>query len=240
MKKYLILLLINVLLSFAYDNTTYYVLAKSGLNLRAEASTSAKVLTLVPYGESVTILVQGVAGITIDGVNSSWCKVKYKDFTGFLVNIYLIPHKVPLVNTKSIDDYFAQVTTVGYKTDEFTNTVYADEGHATLRKVLFKNGMEIHHTVYYDATGGTYFFPNWEQQTVFLLLKQIHDFKVLNDYAISFPTSSKTYKKGVKTVNVKVSENKILISYVEDSVYDIIISFTDNQVVVKYFRSIKQ
>lgn len=236
MKKYFFLFLLGTLLSYA--NSTFYVLAKSGLNLRAGANTTAKVLTTVAYGEQVEVLDDNQGDITIDGMKGTWCKVKYKNTEGFLVNLYLIPHKAPVGTVETLDDYFSQVSTVAYKTEAFKKTIVEDDAFASIQKTLYKNGMEIHTAGYYEAGGSTYFLPNWDLESAFLLLKQINNFKVLNEYNIAFPTSSKVYKKGDNTVDVKMSDNKIMISYAEGVGIDITISLRDNQVIVEFFSGV--
>lgn len=237
MKKYLFLFLIGTLVSSA-ANGAYYILAKSGLNLRAEANTSSKVLTTVAYGEEVTVLSGYEGNITIDGMNGNWAKVKYKGSVGFLVSLYLTPHKAPVGAVESLDDYFNQVSTVAFKTEAIKNEMRGEDDFSSIQKTLYKNGMEIHSARYYEAAGDTYFFPHWQMETAFLLLKQIKHFNIINEYAIAYPTSNKVYKKGEKTVDVKVSENKIVISYEEGAIYDIIISYRDNQVIVEFFSGV--
>lgn len=221
------------------DNASFYILAKSGLNLRATASTTGKVLTTIAYGEEVTVTNAYVGeSITLDGMNGFWSKVRYKGQEGYLVNLYLSPEKMPVGITNTLDDYFSQLSTIAYKSEVFTNTigeVGEDEGQTTLQKVLYKNGMEIHQVSYYESGGATYFFPNWTREQVFQLLKQIKSFKVINDYNIAFPTSNKVYKKGDNTVEVKVNaEGKISITYEEGAYYEIYISYRDSQIVVEF------
>ncbi|HTF82800.1 MAG TPA: SH3 domain-containing protein [Cytophagales bacterium] len=237
MKKLLLLILCMLSLSIWAGNSLFYVIAKSGLNLRTEANTTAKVLATVGYGDEVTLITPFVSEIKIDGMNGHWCKVMYKNMTGYLVNLYLIPNKVPVGSTESINDYFAQVSTVAFKTPVFTNTlgeVTEDEGQTTLQKTLYKNGMEVHEAGYYEGSGASYYFPNWSTENVFLLLKQINGFKVLNEFSIAFPTVNKVYKKGDKTVDVKIKDDKINISYEEGAFYEIEIYYKDSQIVVEY------
>lgn len=235
MKKLLFIFLFKTVLASA-AHTTFYVIAKSGLNLRAEANTTAKVLATVAYGEEVTVLYKR-GDIAIDGINGSWCQVKYKDNVGALVDIYLVPTKPPLLNTQSLDDYFTQLSTVAFKTEILKEIRPAEEIEGpspTLQKTYYKNGMEIHHVVYYEIVGNTYFFPHWSKEKVFVLLKQIKDFNALNDYAITYPTSSKVYKKGNKVMDVKVTTEKIDITYVDKLEYFIVIYEKDNQVMVEF------
>ena len=53
---------------------------RQDVNLRTRASTSSKMLERVPCGKTVEILKYG----------SEWCKVKYKNITGYMMTQYLI------------------------------------------------------------------------------------------------------------------------------------------------------
>ena len=59
---------------------TVYCADGGKLNLRKTASSSAKVLTRIPNGTTLTILEKG----------SRWCKVTYKDETGYVMSSFLI------------------------------------------------------------------------------------------------------------------------------------------------------
>jgi hypothetical protein len=238
MQKLLFLSIYILIINIFAENQPFYTIAKSGLNLRAEANTSSKVLTTIAYGEEVIIVTNYVADIKVDNMSGYWVKVKYKNLTGFLVNIYLVPNKAPLGTINSLSDYFSQISTMAYKTEEIKNGNFTDdsEGYSSIQKTLYKNGMEIHYFTGYEFGEQTYFLPNWSKENTFLLLKSITDFKILNDFSIVYPTANKVYKKGEKTVDVKVDANSgiIHISYEEGAMYEITISYQSNQAIVTF------
>ena len=73
------------------------VFAVSGLNLRAEPDTNAKVIAKIAYAEKVQI-VDPITGFfeTIEDRTGYWFKVQYKNQEGFLFSGYL---------TKSFSQY---------------------------------------------------------------------------------------------------------------------------------------
>ena len=52
---------------------------KGTLNLRAEPSSSAKVLARIPYGTE----------LEVESINSEWSKTKYESHTGYVMNKFL-------------------------------------------------------------------------------------------------------------------------------------------------------
>lgn len=110
LRFFFILLLCKATLSAqAVDPTLHTVIATSGINLRAAASTSAEVLTAIPFGERVNVFdlceysrdtigkmsdyyrmhghLQDAASEAV--VEGSWIQVTYGADTGFVFNAYL-------------------------------------------------------------------------------------------------------------------------------------------------------
>lgn len=217
----------------------YYVFAKSGLNLRAAANTGATVLTTIAYGEVVNVEQYYVDGVKIEGVDCYWVKVKYKNYTGFLVDMYLIPNKPPIANTASIDEYFSQVSTLAFKTDKVDNGNPVDsDNHNSIQKNIYKNNMEVHNMYGYEYSRITYFFPYWSKEQVFNLLKSIGEFKILNEFGLGSPGLSKVYKKGESVLDVQVSPESIKLYNVDGAEYDLEILDQGNQIVLIVSSSI--
>ena len=63
----------------SYGNAAYVTTGGGSLNLRAEARTSAKVLTTIPNGAQLVITQRG----------SGWCAVSYNGYSGFVMTSFL-------------------------------------------------------------------------------------------------------------------------------------------------------
>ncbi len=70
-----------------------YVTAKSGLNLRAKPSASAKKTGALPAGSRVTVLRRMPNAVTIGGKSGHWTKVKGIGGTGWAFGAYLTSKK---------------------------------------------------------------------------------------------------------------------------------------------------
>lgn len=73
-----------------------YVYATSGLNLRATAGTDGQILTVIPFGERVTILDDSTAVERIDWLEGKWVQVSYQGTQGYLFSAYL--SDLPILN----------------------------------------------------------------------------------------------------------------------------------------------
>jgi hypothetical protein len=95
--------------------TTAEVTAQKGLALRESPSIKAKEITLVPWAERVTLLGYDAKSVVIDGINSPWAKVRYKDKEGWVFGGYLIPvepyEKIILAKENDINGYIGKVYT---------------------------------------------------------------------------------------------------------------------------------
>ena len=172
-----LLLIISTLISsllFA-ENSTFYVFAKSGLNLRTQANTNATILTTIAYAEPVT-LISGYEGeITIDHIKGNWIKVKYKTFTGYLVNTYLLPHKVPMGQVRSMEVYISQISSIAFQTEPISKTALEqEESSFSATKTFYKNGMEIHNFSGIEYSEYQYYLPFWSKANAFMSVSYTH------------------------------------------------------------------
>ncbi len=228
-------ILICIVSTYCYaTSSSFYVFAKSGLNLRAEANTSAKVLTTIAYGEEVSLLADYIAEITIDHLKGYWVKVKYKTFTGYLVNTYLLPNQAPQGTTRDMTAYIAQVTSLAYKTEVLSSYAEGVEGGLNIQKTFYHNGMELHYLEGSESTENIYFLPFWKKENAFLLLKSLTEFQIINEFGIEYPSANKVYKKGDRTVEVNVLQDSDAFSiyYLGESITTITISEQGNQIVI--------
>lgn len=66
-----------------------YVIAGSGLLIRADPDTNSSRLGLVPYGKQVEVLGQSEKRMTIGGKSGHWTKISYENKTGWSFGGYL-------------------------------------------------------------------------------------------------------------------------------------------------------
>lgn len=70
---------------------TYQVIAPSGMNMRAEASTKGKVVAKVPLGAFVTLTDEegrSYGDLTVDKIKGHWVKAKYEGTEGYMFSGY--------------------------------------------------------------------------------------------------------------------------------------------------------
>lgn len=81
------------------DTNANFVIAQSGLNLRASPSIKGEVLALIPFASRIIYLSElsfgkheidlGSPVNDVDKVEGHWVKVKYKNITGYVLDAYL-------------------------------------------------------------------------------------------------------------------------------------------------------
>ena len=76
--------------------------AGSPINLRASASTSAKIIETIPLNSSATLL----------GTDGSWSKIKYEDKTGYVMTKFVGSSDIPTSNNPATPDGYILVKKV--------------------------------------------------------------------------------------------------------------------------------
>lgn len=198
MKKIVVFFVVIFLYSNVFAQYTYYAAAKAGLSLREQPNTSAKVLEKIAYGEKLTTLADSnpVVPIATEGFNGYWWKATYNGKSGYVVSSYVLPMAPPKASTKTIADYFAQVSTkagsplVIKKSDAALNEM----GEATLTKQLYKNGMEWHKAQGYEFGSDLYMLPDFTIEQCFLVVRLIGQYADLISDKDAFPSKNATVK----------------------------------------------
>lgn len=209
MKKIIVTLVISFFYSFSFSQFTYYAAAKAGLSMREQPNTSAKVLEKIAYGEKlITVADEGVqVAISTEGFNGFWWKVKYNNKTGYIVNSYVLPMPVPTAGTKTVSDYFAQVSTKAGSPliIKRSDPVLNETGEFTLTKQLYKNGMEWHSAQGYEFGSNLYMLPDFTLEQCFLLVRLLGQYPDLINEKEAFPTKNSGTKidGGAKTIEVQ-------------------------------------
>lgn len=247
MKRILVIVCTIFFYSTAFSQLTYYAAAKAGLSLREQPITSSKVLEKIPYGEKlITHSVDTIAPVAIltEGFGGYWWKATYNNKTGYVVSNYVLPLPPPKTGTKTMQDYFAQVSApagnqlVIKKTDASLNEM----GESTLIKQLYQNGMEWHKTEGYENGSYLYILPDLSIEQCFLLMRLIGQFPDLIGEKDVFPTKKSVIKidNGDKTIEVERENydgkpgpvNKIKIGLAQGAVTEFEIFMLDTQAII--------
>lgn len=232
----------------SFSQYSYYAAAKSGLSMREQPTTGAKVLEKIPYGEKLTA-VAGDANqpaISTEGFNGFWWKVNYNNKTGYIVSSYVLPLPAPKAGTKTVQDYFAQVSAVSgsplivKKSDPALN----ETGEFTLSKQLFRNGMEWQESKGYEFGSDLYFLPDFTIEQCFLLLRLIGQYPDLITEKDLFPSKNSVIKieGGEKAIEVERDKadgkggpvKKIKIILTQGAYTEFEIFMLDTQAVIFY------
>jgi uncharacterized protein YgiM (DUF1202 family) len=230
MQKCFIFLLFFITTTSFSQAQDLYVAAKNGLSMRDKPDAKATVLTKIPYGEKLTVT-QPEERITIstEGISGVWVKTSYGGKTGYVVNSYLLPTEPPKATVKTMKEYFQQISVpIGTPLSVKTGDPDLDEGAvSTIKKILYKNGAEIHEEQFYEANNNNYFLPGFTIQQGFILVRLIPEFKNVFSDKDEFPASTKTFKKDNREYTVKVEKatddanwiEKISVEYEDGAIY---------------------
>ncbi len=192
MKK-IVMLMILCIPIVAYTQETMFVAAKSGLSLRATKSISGNNITSIPYGEKVSID-SITEQITIDGFNSSWAAITYKEHHGYVVNAYLLPIAPPSISISELENYAEQLSTkacqpiVNIDGDTATGFVVTD------KKTLYKNGFiyTVHNN--YEYISESLVIPGISIQQAYIIVQNIPYLKNFLPIDGKFPEKSDSRK----------------------------------------------
>jgi hypothetical protein len=246
MKKIVLSLVVLFFYSSSFSQYTYYAAAKAGLSMREQPNTNAKVLEKIAYGEKlVTVADTGpLVAIATEGFAGYWWKVKYNNKTGYIVNSYVLPMPPPKATTKTIADYFEQVSTKAgspliLKKNDFALN---EMGQANLTKQLYKNGMEWHKAQGYEYGSDLYMLPDFTIEQCFLVVRLIGQYADLISDKDAFPSKNATVKNdgGEKITEIERekydgkpgSVKKIKLTSTQGAITEFEIFMLDTQAVI--------
>jgi hypothetical protein len=210
MKK--IILIIFVFLSaktFAQE-LDYYASAKAGLSMREKPNASATVLEKIPYGAKVVTLTDTSKAIQIstEGFNGWWWKVKYNNKIGYIVSSYVLPFAPPKAGIKDMKQYFGQLSsTAGSPVVVKKNVVEMEADASTLKKQLYKNGMEWHELQGYENAAHLFIIPDITVENAFLILRLLQQYPDLIGEKDALPTKNTVVKKQYGDHTIKVDKD---------------------------------
>ena len=101
MKNTILILLLSFLHGLGYSNHTFHqdpqkVIAFSGLKLRTSPNMNGKVITVIPFGESVEIQEKQDSSVTIEWLEGTWAKVDFEGQTGYVLDAFLTHLPLPM------------------------------------------------------------------------------------------------------------------------------------------------
>lgn len=246
MKKIILSAVVVFYYSVSFSQYTYYAAAKSGLSMREQPNTGARVLEKITYGEKLTT-VAGDANqpvISTEGFNGFWWKVNYNGKTGYIVSSYVLPLPAPKAGTKTLKDYFGQLSSLTgdplvIKTiDSSLNEM----GESVLTKRFYKNGMENQRREGYEYASELNILPGLGIQDCFLLLRLLGEYPELVGEKDAFPLKNTIIKNaaGNKTIEIEWEKygvkpepvKKIKIISEQGAISELEIFILDSQAVV--------
>ena len=229
------------------QNFTYYAAIRSGLNMREQPNANAKVLEKIPYGAKLTALADTSKGISIntEGFDGWWWKVQYNNKTGYIVNTYVLPVAPPKATVHTWKAYMAQVSAPAGSVITIKRNDEAAEGvGSTLKKQMYKNGMEWHETNGYEYGSEVAIIPDITVEQAFIILRLLNQYPNMLSEKDPMPTKNATIKKesGDKTYKIekdmwteKVGVMKrVVITSTEGAVTELEIYLLNEQVVINY------
>lgn len=226
---------------------TYYAAAKAGLSIREQPGTNSKVLDKIPYGAKLSVLTDTAKAVAIatEGFDGWWWKVQYNGKTGYVVSSYVLPMAPPKAGTKTMKDYFAQLSSAAGPVVSLKKGNPDMEGDAeTLKKQLFKNGMEWHETSGYEYGSTTYIIPDMSIEQAFLVLRLLNEFPGIIDEKDPLPVKNSSVKKDVGEKKTVVEKElwydkvgvikHLTISTDEGALSELEMTLLGNQVIIYY------
>ncbi len=207
--RFTILLLLLPFSVLASKVQEMYIAAKSGLSLRSGQSASCTLIAKINYGEKVTVLSYD-SSLVVEGFQTVWARVKYKEKEGYVASIYLFKYPPPKQGTDSVKNYFKQLSAlVGPPVENGGNGVDdEEEGLCWIRKSFYKNGFEHHEMIGYEYGSSMYILPNIDLQHVFQLFRALPEFKRFINASSPFPFSSKTINSTHKITVLQTLDEK--------------------------------
>ncbi len=212
MKKIIVSFCALLFYSASFSQLVYYAAAKSGLSMREQPNINAKILEKIPYGEKLVIVANTEQQVPIatEGFTGFWWKVKYNEKVGYIVNSYVLPQPAPKAGTKTIADYFGQVSSANGNplVLKKSDASLQEMGESTLLKQLYKNGMEWHKAEGYENGSELYIIPDFTIEQCFLLVRLIGQYPdLINDKDV-FPSKNSTVKNPTGEKAIEVTGDK--------------------------------
>jgi len=92
--------------TFFSNNETVYVTAPSGLTLREAPNVNARIIEIIPFGESISVVIEESVEMEsqrIDWIDGQWIKVSFEGEEGFVFDGFLSHLPVPVLDFELVD-----------------------------------------------------------------------------------------------------------------------------------------
>jgi len=129
------------------DSNQLNVFATSGLSLRATANSTGQMLTVIPFGESITSIETLGKNETIEWMNGEWVKVRYLHHEGYVFTGFTSMLPPPIMDfeltQEDLDLTYPLLAWAEYHFDEIRNsdTIEHDQQYSITQHL--ENGITI-------------------------------------------------------------------------------------------------
>ena len=205
------------------ESDTAYVTALSGLKLRLTPNTQSEVITVLQFGEQITLVCNThEEAPTINWTPGEWAEVQYETVTGYVHNGFI--SRLPVGSPGILSDDFSLCLLLEEYVDEiFTPVEWADtiEFHTGLDRHFhvkyeyeLQEGVVYHYHLYWDRERAEVFIPQIRVMDAYYLIRSLlipyrQGEKILDDII---------YIKGNKTeINEIVSRKQPYIKIKEEN-----------------------
>jgi tRNA(Leu) C34 or U34 (ribose-2'-O)-methylase TrmL len=223
MKTTLTLFFFTLLFQVQAQMKNLYVAYSTGINIRESAALNAKVLIKIPYGTKLNIDYYTRAGKEeiVENMTGKWAEVTYlSQITKKFGAELAFNH---LVSNQPIEESTKQT------------------------KQLYVNGVAKHHLAATEYFSDTYYLPYLSMQEVFVLLRQIDEFKTIftekDAYYIANAKVKRKLETGDGEIEIKVEKDKyavsnevskIIVAYEQGALYHFEMFMFEGHIVVNF------
>jgi hypothetical protein len=122
----------------------------------------------------------------------------------------VLPMPAPKATTKTLNDYFSQVSTKAGSPVLIKKSEAAlnEMGQSAITKQLFKNGMEWHEEKGYEYGSDLYLLPDFSIEQCYLLVRLLGQYSDLISEKDPFPVKNTNTKNEVGAKSIEVQREK--------------------------------
>jgi hypothetical protein len=248
MKKKVLLIVLGFVHTILFAQSKIVFNAyKPGLSIRDKPSSSATVISKIPYGEKLTLVnpFEDTVLVVNEGLGGYWNLIEYKGKKGYVVGIYLLDFVPPKATVKNMKEYFAQLSQPAGPAVIAKRGTEGNEMYSLYKKQLYKNGCEYHEATFYESGFNTYFLPEVSLQQGFILVRLIAEFKDVFAATDAYPSESKKVKvkregyeseKEIKIIKPGLGgwAERILVTYEEGAYYEFEMYQQGGQLIISF------
>lgn len=166
---------------------TYRVVALSGLNMRAEASLTAKPVAKIPYGSEVQLIREKREEVRVGWMNGFWAQVRYGDKTGYVYSPYLTHLPLPRLDNHDavchhdvygFENLLTQYINQNFQSEGEARNLYSpvvayDEETKTVHSQWYNGNIQVILTGYYESSSTAIRIPGMDVYQAFTFLETL-------------------------------------------------------------------